>query len=112
MTGAALCRVFVTLCFGFAFAQSQPASVSEEQDYAFAYGLYEDEMYQLAFDQFSRFVERYPNSSQREESLFLAAECLFSMGMDASALARYRSFLAEYPRTTLSDNATFRIGQV
>jgi TolA-binding protein len=52
-------------------------SLAEEQDYAFAVGLYKDGVYQLADEQFVKFVQKYPLSLKRVEASFLQNECRF-----------------------------------
>jgi hypothetical protein len=43
----------------------QTVVLAEEQDYAFAIGLYKDGVYQLAEEQLARFLRRYPSSLKK-----------------------------------------------
>ena len=53
------------------------ASIAEEQDYAFAHGLYRDGLFQIAAEQFQRFAEKHPQSVRVQDAQFLKADCLF-----------------------------------
>ena len=87
-------------------------SVAEEQDFAFALGLYRDGLYQLAHEQLQKFSETYPNSLKRSEALFLENECLFFTEHLSAARQGYAQYLREYPRSTYADDAWFRTGEI
>ncbi|MDE3058941.1 MAG: tetratricopeptide repeat protein, partial [Bacteroidota bacterium] len=90
--------------------QATASDVQEEQDYAFGYGLYKDKLYQLAYDQFQKFLSNYPNSLKRPDAMFLSGECRFSAGDYADAIPIYKTFTLEFPRHKLYSDALFRIG--
>ena len=98
-----------------AFSQIQDpgrsASLAEEQDYAFAYGLYSDGLYQLASEQFDRFLKKYPTSIKRLDAFFLSVECRFQQQQFDTAAKLFERFLAEYPSSRLSDDANLRHGE-
>ena len=72
------------------FGQSNPVSqtpvVAEEQEYAFAVGLYHDGVYQLAEEQFGKFLNHYPASIKRIDAFFLQNECRYYQGNYDSAI--------------------------
>ena len=92
-------------------AQSSTAGIQEEQDYAFAFGLYQDKLYQLASDQFQKFIDQYPASSKRPDAIFLYAECRYAMGNYDEAISVLKSFTREFPRHKLRPDALFRLGE-
>lgn len=111
----------VVIVFGFAsfffspaiFAQTPPtpqSSVAEEQDYAFAYGLYKDGLFQLAVDQFDQFLQKNPSSLKYPDAHFLKMECLFQQGQFESAAKGFAEFVNRFPTSNLADNAYFRLG--
>jgi len=87
------------------------ASLAEEQDYAFAYGLYNDGLYQLASVQFDSFLEKYPASLKRLDAFFLGVESRFQQQQFDTAAKLFARFLAEYPASRLSDDAWLRMGE-
>ncbi len=93
------------------FAQYTTSSLAEEQDYTFASGLFKDQLYQLAFQQFEQFIEKYPASLRRPDAEFLAAECLFFESRYEEAARRYQLFIREYPSNSLHGDALFRLGE-
>ena len=65
-----------------AFSQNLPApnaNIAEEQDYAFAHGLYRDGLFQIAAEQFEKFVQKHPQSVRIQDAQFLRADCLFQL---------------------------------
>lgn len=95
------------------FAQTTPtpqSSVAEEQDYAFAHGLYKDGLFQLAVDQFDQFLAKYPSSLKYPDAWFLRTECLFQQGQFDRAAKGFSEFVNRFPTSNLADNAYFRLG--
>src|SRR5512136_1370787 len=99
--------LFVTLLSSYSLAQD-----SEVRDYQVAYGLYRDGQYQLALDEFSRFLQSYAGSARRADAAYLSGECLMNMGKTASAIQRFEAFTKEFPRSALVPDALFRIGEI
>ncbi len=95
-------------------AQTNPVdstpSVAEEQDYAFAIGLYKDAVYQIAAELFGKFVKDYPESVRRMDALFLMNECRFYQGKYDSAIQGLTEFIGDYPNSKLIPEAEFRLG--
>lgn len=95
-------------------AQTNPVEktpiVAEEQDYAFALGLYKDGVYQIAEEQFGKFLSHYPGSVRRMDALFLRNECRYYLGKFDSAIQGFTDFVREYPESRLVPDADFRLG--
>lgn len=89
---------------------SQNSTIAEEQDYAFAYGLYKDGLFQLAAEQFGRFAEKYPGSIKLPDALFLKTECLFQQEQYDAAAKGFSEFALQFQSSNLADNAHFRLG--
>jgi len=86
------------------------STIAEEQDYAFAYGLFKDGLFQNAAEQFTNFVKKYPQSIKIQDAQFLYADCFFQMEKYGDAAREFSSFVRHYPFSPLSDNARFRLG--
>lgn len=96
-----------------ASSQNLPApnsNIAEEQDYAFAHGLFKDGLFQLSAEQFEKFVAKYPQSVRVQDAKFLRADCYFQLGKYDIAVSEFTKFVKEYPVSILSDNARFRLG--
>ena len=96
-----------------AFSQNLPApnaNIAEEQDYAFAHGLYRDGLFQIAAEQFEKFVQKHPQSVRIQDAQFLRADCLFQLRQYPAAAQEFTNFVSQYPSSILSDNARFRLG--
>lgn len=98
-----------------ATAQIQPPvstpKIAEEQDYAFAYGLYSDSLYQMAAEQFDKFLAKYPKSVKAVDASFLAIECRFQEAQYDGAIRGFERFVRANPHSRLTDDAWFRIGE-
>jgi TolA-binding protein len=96
-----------------AISQNLPvpnSNIAEEQDYAFAHGLFRDGLFQLSAEQFDRFVKKYPLSVRVQDARFLHADCFFQLAQYPIAISEFTKFVSEYPVSILSDNARFRLG--
>ncbi|MGB2867457.1 MAG: tetratricopeptide repeat protein, partial [Bacteroidota bacterium] len=92
-------------------AQTTSPSVSEEQDFTFASGLYRDGLYQLAAEQFEKFLEKYPRSLRGADAQFLTAESYFHLAQYLRSANEYSRFIRAFPQSQTVDDAWFRIGQ-
>ena len=86
------------------------ATIAEEQDYAFAYGLYKDGLFQLAGEELSKFIDRYPSSLKQPDAHFLRTECLFQQEQYDLAVKGFADFVRRFPSSNMTDNAYFRLG--
>jgi TolA-binding protein len=86
-------------------------SVAEEQDYAFAFGLYGDSLFQLAGQQFDTFVQKYPGSIKRQDAEFLSAECLSQSAQYQNAAEKYHAFIRNNPDSKYVPEAYLKLGQ-
>jgi TolA-binding protein len=86
-------------------------TVLEEQDYAFAYGLYRDSLFQLAGQQFQAFATKYPNSIKQQDAAFLGVECLFQSSQFQNAITKYNEFIQQYPASRYIPEAYLKLGQ-
>lgn len=100
------------LCALSSVSFSQVVNVTEQQDYAFATGLYRDGQYDLALQQFGAFLKNYPSTRHIEEITFLSGECLLQERMYDSALSDYQRILSDFPNSVYSVRAKLRTGEV
>ena len=104
--------IFILACAASIAFSQQIQSITEEQDYAFCYGLHKDGQYQLAYEELEKFLLKYPNSAKRADAYFLSGECLFALNQFTGATQRYESFLTNFPNSLLADDALFRLGEI
>ncbi len=102
--------LFLTLAFSSAIAQ--PGSLREEQEYAFALGLFNDGSYQMALTKFRQFVTEYPEGNLRVDAEYYIAECLYQSKSLSDAALSFGRFQKEYHDSKLADDAGFREGEV
>ena len=86
-------------------------SVAEEQDYAFAFGLYSDSLFQLAGQQFETFVQKYPKSIKRQDAEFFGAECLFQSAQFQNSVSKYNEFIRNNSASKYVPEAYLKLGQ-
>lgn len=95
-----------------AAASAQVKSLQEEQDYAFALGLFKDRNYQLATEKFRQFTTTYPESHLLPDAEYYVAESLYQNGNLNDASIGFEAFQQRYPDSKLADDAGFREGEV
>ncbi len=89
----------------------KPGGLVEEQDYAFAYGLFKDGLFQLAADQFDQFVKKYPASVRMVDAVFLSIESRFHQQQFDTARRLFSRFISDYPDSRYTDDASLRLGE-
>jgi tetratricopeptide (TPR) repeat protein len=69
-----------------------------DRQYAFAEGLYQQGLFDLAAGEFSKFAEQFGSDPRREAAVFNAAQCLYHSGREQreAALAALEAYQAEY----------------
>ncbi|MBC8234277.1 tetratricopeptide repeat protein, partial [bacterium] len=60
-----------------AFSQDNEKPIVKEH-FVHAYGYFQAERYEEAYEEFENFLASYPDSSFADEALFLQGECLFA----------------------------------
>ena len=93
-------------------ASAQVKSLQEEQDYAFALGLFKDQNYQLSFEKFRQFISDYPESQLQPDARYYMAESQYQSGNLTDAAIAFRRFQENWPESKLADDAGFREGEV
>ncbi len=92
-------RISLLFLLFLAQAAGQPMTPSyEAQDYTVAYGLYKDGQYQLASEEFLRFLDRHPSSPRCQDAAYLIAECLKLSGRSGRSSRTLRTVPARIPR--------------
>lgn len=98
-----LCRKATIIVFFLGVFQH--ASGGEQEDYTFAYKLYENKAYPVAQNQFDQFIKKYPRSDNADDAKLLAAECALQLKNFDEAIQNYKQLLIDYPETNLSLDA-------
>jgi cellulose synthase operon protein C len=96
-----------------AAAETTPATTVEtaEDVYAVAVGHYSGGRWQLAADEFTRFLRQYPEHSQAASALFFRAEALVQQGKHAEARKGYLDFAEREPDHRFAPQARFRAAE-
>ena len=81
--------VFVTLPAIGSLIYGAEDSERENRDFSFALGLYNNGNYDLAIDQFRKFIEDYPDSSRLDETAFFIGESHYRLEEYAKAIVEY-----------------------
>ena len=91
---------------------AQVRSLAEEQDYAFALGLFKDRNYQLSHEKFRLFARSYPQSALLPDAEYYQSESLYQNANLPDAAIGFAAFQVKYPESKLADDAGFREGEV
>ncbi|MCU0977790.1 MAG: tetratricopeptide repeat protein [Pirellulaceae bacterium] len=96
-----------------AAAETTPAMTVEtaEDVYAVAVSHYSGGRWQMAADEFTRFLRQYPDHSQAASALFFRAEALVQQGQHAEARKGYLDFIEREPDHRFAPQARFRAAE-
>lgn len=94
-------------------AETTPAMTVEtaEDAYAAAVSRYSSGRWQLAVDEFTRFLQQYPGHSQAASALFFRAEAMVQQGKHAEAREGYLDFAEREPNHRFAPQARFRAAE-
>ncbi len=89
------------------FAQESQVS----SDLQFGMELYKNKMYDLAEEQFSKFLQQYPASPSASQARYYLAMSQHQEGKFSSAAANFQAFAVQYPNDPLAPTAWLSAGE-
>ncbi len=84
---------------------------NESNDFSYALKLYNEGFYDIAAQQFSLFLHRYPESSRIPDAKFYLADALFRTGDVENARIEFQSLAVSYPKHPRAPEAWLRVGE-
>lgn len=90
-------------------ANAQPAG--ESNDFSYALKLYNEGFYDIAAQQFSVFINRYPKSDQLAEARFYLANSYFKLNNFENARIEYQSLAVGFPKSDRAPEAWYKVGE-
>ncbi len=106
LTGWFRAVAIMALCSAVALADG-----TEQGKYDFAGQLARDGLYELAAQEFQRFVENHPNSSLAPDAQLEKARAHAKGGAFARAAEAFQGFLVKYPRDVRISEIWFKVGE-
>ncbi len=100
-------------CLLAASVVSPGLTFADEADdqYAVAAGLYERQSWELAIEQFSKFLAEHPEHPKTDQSVFFLGEAQLQLGQLEKAEQRFREYLRRQPEGRFAQPALFRAGE-
>ncbi len=105
-----LLLIFLLVWFVAASGHAQVAL--EQEDYNYAYRLYNDGLYDLAAAQFLRFVESHPESPRAAECVYLAGRAFLQTNQLIKARNAFSRVVLEFPQSSYVDRSLFGLAAV
>ncbi len=82
----------------------------ESDDFAYALKLFNEGFYDIAEQQFTVFMNRYPNSERVPDALYYKAEALYRLKDYANARIEFQSLAVTYPNHKMAPEAWLKVG--
>lgn len=86
-----------------------PAIAGEQEEFTFAYNLFEEGLYSVAKDRFTTFLQEYPESENADNARFLMGECALQLEGYGEAIRNFKQLEIEYPESPLRLDAAFGV---
>lgn len=99
------------LSFTLGFYSSIAQVASESDDFSYALKLFDEQFYELAAKQFSRFVNRYPNSSKVAEAAYYTGLSLYNLKDYSNARIEFQGVAVNYPGNTRAADSWYMMGE-
>jgi len=102
-------KLLILLCFySFSlFAQEN----KENTDFQLAVSLFNDKLYDLALDQFKRYIELYPNTEQGIQARFYVGLSYFNLKQYEEAKNIFQNFALNFQLNQMAPEAWWKIGE-
>jgi len=99
----------------FAFSLSLPAQDPKESDaatrqYAVAVGLQNRKLYDLAIEEWQKFLKQFPKDSRQDKARHYLGTCYLQSGNTDQAIATLSDVVAKYPKFELLDATYLNLG--
>ncbi len=84
---------------------------SESDDFSYALKLYNEKFYDLAAQQFTRYVNNYPSGDKRPEAGYYAGMSLYQLNEFDAARVEFQAVAVDYPDNNRAADSWFMIGE-
>ncbi len=101
---------FIGTLLLFAGNAAYPQADAESNDFSYALKLFNEKFYDIAAQQFSYFINKYPNSKQIPDARYYLAESLFRTGDIANARIEYQALAVGFPDHPRAPEAWYMVG--
>jgi TolA-binding protein len=91
------------------FSVSVSQDTKENADFKLAVNLYDDKLYDLAFEQFRQFVATYPNTQQGIEARFFLGLCQTKLAKFDDARLTFQNFALAFPEHPKAPEAWWNV---
>jgi len=99
--------LLVLFCFNLAVGQER----SESDDFSYALKLYNEKFYNLAAQQFTRFINNYPQSDKLDEAGYYTGLSYFFLKEYKNARVEFQGVAVNYPKSKRAADSWFKIGE-
>ncbi|MGD0337238.1 MAG: tetratricopeptide repeat protein [Bacteroidota bacterium] len=99
-------------CIVCSFVLLSPAQDTKENaDFKLALNLFNDQLFDLAVDQFRNFVTAYPNTEQGIEARYYIGAALLKLKRYEEARTQFQNFSISYPQHPKAADAWWQVGE-
>jgi tetratricopeptide (TPR) repeat protein len=84
---------------------------SESDDFSYALKLFDEQFYELAAKQFSRFANRYPNSNRVAEAAYYTGLSLYNLKDYSNARVEFQGVAVNYPGSSRAAESWYMMGE-
>jgi tetratricopeptide (TPR) repeat protein len=103
--------VYIVILSGFLSLQLLSQNKSESDDFSYALKLYKEKFYDLAAQQFTRFMNNYPASNLLDEAGYYSGMAFFELKDYENARIEFQNVAVNFPDSKKSADSWFMVGE-
>ena len=98
-------KIFLLILSMLLFSNGMSQQYNESNDFSYALKLYNENFYDIAAQQFSIFINRYPGSERLPDARYYYGDALYKLGDIENARIEFQGMAVSYPENSRAPEA-------
>jgi tol-pal system protein YbgF len=104
-------KIFILLSLILLICNAYSQQYNESNDFSYALKLYNENFFDIAAQQFSIFINRYPGSERLPDARYYYGDALYKLGDIENARIEFQGMAVSYPENSRAPEAWLMVGE-